>query len=100
LAESAALPVEVVALSQRLPETIEMCAYQVASECISLAEDVGASAVLVSADRVGDELVLDVRIEDGRLSPEDLVRVGDRVGAAGGIMQVGGDRVHAVIPCG
>ncbi|MGA7271988.1 MAG: histidine kinase, partial [Acidimicrobiia bacterium] len=100
LAESAHLPVEVVALSQRLPQAVEMCAYQAASECISLAEHVGAVAVRVSADRVGDELVLEIRIEEGRLSPDDLVRVGDRVGAAGGTLEVGGDRVKAVIPCG
>lgn len=100
LAETAPLPVESEMARARFTATVEMAAYQTASECVALAHHAGAIGVRITGSRVDDDFVLDVGIDGGRLSPGDLIRVRDRVGAAGGHLMVEGGLVRAVIPCG
>lgn len=99
LAETAPIPIEVQASTERFPVAVELSAYQAASECVLLAQRAGAVGLTVSAVRVADDLVLDVHVDSGRLSDDDLIRVSDRIGAAGGTFELGEDRVRAVIPC-
>lgn len=99
LAETAALPVELVATSlSRLPATVETTAYAAIAEAIDDASLRGATFVTVSASREDDRLVIEVG-DDGRERTAPLIEVDDRVGAIGGSADTGPTSLRAVLPC-
>ncbi|MBA2720341.1 MAG: hypothetical protein H0U52_14050 [Chloroflexi bacterium] len=83
LAEGAAVPVRVESLVLgRLPAAVEAAAYGIVAEAVNI----GAGAVLISGEIVGDRFTLEV---DGPALPDTVVvDLGDRVGAAAGQLDI------------
>lgn len=110
LARRAPLPVEVHAPRARLPIQIESAAYFTACEGVTNAvKHSAATKISVSAERVGDHLVLAVR-DDGiggasARPGSGLSGLQDRVAAHGGTLAIdsppgAGTILTAVFPCG
>lgn len=100
MAETAILPVEVQVSPERYPAAVEMAVYLMAMEGVEVAGLRGAGHVAITAQHEGDSLAVDVEVEGGGLMTDDFIRMGDRVGAIGGVFEVAGDHLRAVIPCG
>ena len=99
LAETASLAVEIdETTGERYPASVETAAYQVVAEAIEDAATRGGTYAAVSAIRAGDQLVVEVE-DDGSQRTSTLVRLADRVGAAGGTLQVEPTTLRAEIPC-
>ena len=99
-----------VAVSERLPEHLEVAAYYVVSESLTnIAKHAQASAASIDVARDRNELVLEI-VDNGvgGADPErgsGLRGLADRVEALNGRLRVwtprgGGTRVRAEIPCG
>jgi signal transduction histidine kinase len=99
LAEGAPLAVAVDdATGARAGASAEIVAYATVAEAIDDATGRGATFADVELRREGDRLVVAVR-DDGAQRIEPLVRVGDRVGALGGVAAVDANALRAEIPC-
>jgi signal transduction histidine kinase len=104
LAEDAPIPIELEAdLAAPLPQATELAAYHVVVDALGVATDAGANQLIVRASVAGDLLALS--LEDDASSPAArYVRVADRVGAAGGRLDIrtvpaGGTRLEVELPC-
>lgn len=96
VADSAPLPVEVGETpEERFTQVVERTAFVVATEAIEAAHVRGSDHVVVRVFREDDRLVVEV---DGS-GPGPFVHLADRVGAMGGHVTSGVQRVRAVIPC-
>ena len=99
LADEAQLPVELGTVTpERVGPPVEMAAYRAITEGIVDAAGRGATFVSVDAKREGGRFIVTV-VDDGSSRSSPLVRVGDRVGALGGSLEVGPRTLRAVIPC-
>jgi signal transduction histidine kinase len=110
LAQRSALPVTVLGMApqDRPPRRVEETAYYVAAETLAnAAKHAGASAVTVSAARLGDQLVVEI-IDDGWGGADPngsgLRGLADRVAALDGQLVVdspvgAGTRIRATLPC-
>ena len=96
-------------LDRRLPQTIEVAAYYVVSECVTnVAKYAGASSTSVGVRRDGGRVIVEIS-DDGIGGAETeggsgLRGLADRVEALNGRLRVwspsgGGTRVQAEIPC-
>ncbi|WP_433083398.1 sensor domain-containing protein [Dactylosporangium sp. CA-052675] len=111
VADRAPLPVDVdVALPERLPATVEACAYFVVVEALAnVAKHSRATRARVAASVSGEWLRVQVR-DDGRGGADPargtgLSGLADRVAAAGGTVALaspagGPTVVHVELPCG
>ncbi|HEU5206697.1 MAG TPA: histidine kinase [Gaiellaceae bacterium] len=110
LAESATLPVRVLeAPEERLPESVEMAAYFVASEALAnIAKHAQARSATVQASRRNATLVIEI-VDDGVGGADPsrgsgLRGLADRVAALDGRLGIesppgSGTRIHVEIPC-
>jgi signal transduction histidine kinase len=100
LADAAPLAVEVgETVGERYPASVETAAYQVVAEAIDDAARRGASYATVGATRDDERLVVSVD-DDGSERTSKLIHLADRVGAVGGILEVGPSTIRAELPCG
>ncbi len=106
LSDDAALPIEIDStLSGRLPQPVEIAAYQAVTDALSAAVQRGASHLGVRLERTGDSLNVDIS-DDATTPMVALVRAADRVGAAGGTLAtstvppISGSRIVVELPCG
>ena len=84
---------------ERFAPPIETGAYVAVAEAIRDAAARGASHVTVRAARDGGRLILEAR-SDGDGEGTSLVHVSDRIGALGGVLEVGPAHLRAEVPCG
>ena len=110
LADRSPVPVEVdVQLDRRLPARVETAAYFVASEALAnVAKHAQASKATVRAERLGDDLRLEVA--DNGVGGADAGGAGlrglmDRIAAVNGTFTIGvppggGTSIQVTIPCG
>lgn len=99
LADGAPVAVELQALpAARLPVNVETTAYVVVAEAIEDAARRDAAFVAATVQENGDRLVV-VLDDDGLPRRTHLVHLADRVGAAGGSLDVGENTLRATIPC-
>jgi signal transduction histidine kinase len=99
LADTAALPVEIVdASEERYPAPVESAAYAVVADALEDAGARRATCARVSAVREDDNLMVRVD-DDGAERTSTMVQVTDRVGALGGSVVVGPMTLFAQIPC-
>jgi signal transduction histidine kinase len=98
-AETAPIPVELGEITpDRHPATVETAAYLVVVAGIDDAARRGATHVAVEVVRRADRLV--VQVADNGGGPRAAAHhLADRVGAAGGHLEAGADRLEARIPC-
>ena len=99
LTEEAPVEIEIGALPQSLPSTAEAAAYFVVSEAIKRSRDTPDK---LAARGEGDQLVVELEAE---ITASEIVALEDRVGAAGGTLEVarqadGRTRIRAELPCG
>jgi signal transduction histidine kinase len=110
LRERASIPIILTFLTQdRLPESVESAAYFLIAEITGpVAFHAGATKAAVDARRVGDSLVITVRVEGAQRDDTELesrfIDLEDRIGALGGRLRVEHDEpaeltVRAEIPC-
>jgi signal transduction histidine kinase len=100
LATAAPVAVELGDLTEeRFAPGIEVCAYVTAAEAIRDAAGRKATHVELDVARTGDRLVVELR-HDGAGAPVPITHVADRVGALGGVLEVGPGAVRAELPCG
>jgi signal transduction histidine kinase len=94
-----AIPVELADLvTARYDPVVETTAYVVVAQSVEVAARDGATHAIVKLADDGDTVA--VRVEhDGAVAADDLADVADRVGAAGGSIEVGEHDVLARIPC-
>jgi signal transduction histidine kinase len=79
---------------------VETAAYLAVTAAVEHAAARSASRVVAAFKTAGMELEVEL-VDDGTgSSPDDLIRVRDRVGALGGRLDVDRSRVQVVIPCG
>jgi signal transduction histidine kinase len=99
--DMAPLRVELVDLpDERLRAHVETAAYLAVTAAVEHAAARSASRVVAAFKTAGMELEVEL-VDDGTgSSPDDLIRVRDRVGALGGRLDVDRSRVQVVIPCG
>jgi signal transduction histidine kinase len=96
VADGSPLPVELdVRTDERFPTPVETAAYLVAAESVEGADGRGADHLALRVTREDDELVVEV---NGAVA-DPAVHLTDRVGALGGRIVVGADRIRAEIPC-
>jgi signal transduction histidine kinase len=87
-------------VDERYPPVVETAAYLVVAEAVGDAARRSATYLIARVFREGGNLVIEVN-DDGELpSPTSLIHVADRVGAIGGHLDVGANRLRAEIPCG
>jgi signal transduction histidine kinase len=99
LADAAALAVDISETTGvRYSAPVETATYHVVAEAIGDAARRGASYAAVSALREGELLVVKVE-DDGAKRTSTMIHVADRVGAAGGTLEVGPTTLRAEIPC-
>jgi signal transduction histidine kinase len=99
LADEAPLAVELRDVTAaRYGTPIETAAYRTVVESIADAANRDATVVSVDVNREGDRLIVTVG-DDGADRTTPLVHVADRVGALGGVVEVGPKEVHAEVPC-
>jgi signal transduction histidine kinase len=94
-----AIPVEIAGCPElRLDRSIEAAAYATIVDAVGLLTHHGASYATVAIASEGDELAISVG-HDGAVTPTDLIDVADRVGAAGGHLEVSDNMIKARVPC-
>jgi signal transduction histidine kinase len=100
LAETAALPVEIIAVPEgRYTPAVETAAYLLIAEGLDDAAHRDASHANVDIVQDGEWLM--ITVEDyGRNRTSKFVDVADRVGAVGGRLSVEPTRLRAELPCG
>jgi signal transduction histidine kinase len=99
LTEEAPVEIEIGALPQPLSSTAEAAAYFVVSEAIKRSRD---TADKLAARGESDKLVVELEAD---IAASEIVALEDRVGAAGGTLEVarkadGRTRIRAELPCG
>jgi signal transduction histidine kinase len=99
LTEEAPVEIEIGALPQRLDGSVEAAAYFVVSEALKRSRSIPER---LAARTEGDLLVVEVEAD---IADSEIVGLGDRVGAAGGTLEVvreadGRARIRMEIPCG
>jgi signal transduction histidine kinase len=99
LTEEAPVEIEIGALPQSLSSTAEAAAYFVVSEAIKRSRDIPDK---LAARGEGDKLVVELEAD---IAAGEIVALEDRVGAAGGTLEVarkadGRTRIRAELPCG
>jgi signal transduction histidine kinase len=99
LTEEAPVEIEIGALPQSLSSTAEAAAYFVVSEAIKRSRDIPDK---LAARGEGDKLVVELEAD---IAAGEIVALEDRVGAAGGTLEVarqadGRTRICAELPCG
>jgi signal transduction histidine kinase len=99
LTEEAPVEIEIGALPQSLSSTTEAAAYFVVSEAIKRSRDTPDK---LAARGEGDKLVVELEAD---ITASEIVALKDRVGAAGGTLEVarqadGRTRICAELPCG
>src|SRR5215211_4353679 len=99
LTEEAPVEIEIGALPQSLPSTAEAAAYFVVAEAIKRSRDTPDK---LAATGEGDKLVVELEAD---IAASEIVALEDRVGAAGGTLEVarqadGRTRIRAELPCG
>ena len=100
LAETAALPVEMLAMAQkRYAPAVETVAYLVIAEGLDDAAHRNASHVTVDIVQDGEWLMITAE-DDGSNRTSEFVEVADRVGALNGRLYVEPTRLRAELPCG
>jgi signal transduction histidine kinase len=100
LAETAALPVEILALVEdRYAPAVETAAYLLVAEGVDDAAHRDASHVTVDIVQNGEWLMVTVE-DDGINRTSELVQLADRVGALDGRLVVEPTRLRAELPCG
>ena len=100
LAETAALPVEILNLvEERYAPAVETAAYLLMTEGIDDAAHRDASHVTVDIVQNGERLMVTVE-DDGIDRTSQLVQLADRVGALDGRLMVEPTRLRAELPCG
>ena len=98
--DTAPLAVEIVDLSdERFPDDVAIAAYITATACIQDANRRSASQVVARFNRTPGELVVALTDDGTEHNPDELIHVGDRVGALGGRLEINGTCVRATIPC-
>ena len=99
LADEAPLPVELGHVEPaRQPPAVETTAYVAVDEAIEDAARRGASFLAARVVQEGDRLVVTAE-DDGGPRSSRLVHLADRVGAHGGLLEVGENILRAEIPC-
>ena len=99
LADEASLPVELTLVSPEWHRaSVEAVAYFTVAETITDAAARAATAVHVTIERAGEQLLVAVD-DDGREDRTLLEHVADRVGALGGSVDVEPNTLRASIPC-
>jgi signal transduction histidine kinase len=100
LAETAALPVEIIDLVEdRYAPAVETAAYLLVAEGVDDAAHRDAGHVSVGIVRNGEKLMVTVE-DDGINRTSELVHLADRVGALDGRLMVEPTRLRAELPCG
>ena len=100
LAETAALPVEILDLVEdRFAPAVETVAYLLVAEGVDDAAHRDASHVTVDIVQNGEWLMVTVE-DDGINRTSELVQLADRVGALDGRLMVEPTRLLAELPCG
>jgi signal transduction histidine kinase len=100
LAETAALPVEILDLVEgRFAPAVETVAYLLVAEGIDDAAHRDAGHVTVDIVQNGEWLMVTVE-DDGINRTSELVQLADRVGALDGRLMVEPTRLRAELPCG
>ncbi len=100
LAETAALPVEILDLVEgRFAPAVETAAYLLVAEGVDDAAHRDASHVTVDIVQNGERLMVTVE-DDGINRTSELVQLADRVGALDGRLMVEPTRLRAELPCG
>lgn len=99
LTEEAPVEIEIGALPERLDASVEAAAYFVVSEALKRSRSIPDR---LAARTEGDRLVVEVEAE---IADGEIVGLEDRVGAAGGTLEVvreadGRARIRVEIPCG
>jgi signal transduction histidine kinase len=99
LTEEAPVEIKIGALPQSLSSTAEAAAYFVVSEAIKRSRDIPDK---LAARGKGDKLVVELEAD---IAASEIVALEDRVGAAGGTLEVarnadGRTRIRAELPCG
>jgi signal transduction histidine kinase len=100
-ADTAPLRVELIdPPDERLPAHAETAAYLAVTATVEHASRRSASRIVATFRPIDTELEVEL-VDDGTGdSPDDLLRIRDRVGALGGRLAIDGSRVQVVIPCG
>ena len=100
LAETAALPVEIIAVPEgRYARVVETAAYLLIAEGLDDAAHRDASHANVDIVQDGEWLMVTVE-DDGGNRTSEFVEVADRVGALDGRLRVEPTRLWAELPCG
>jgi signal transduction histidine kinase len=100
LAETAALPVEIIAVAERrYASAVETAAYLLVAKGLDDAANRDASCVTIGIVQNGEWLMVTVE-DDGSNRTSDFVEVADRVGALDGCLIVEPTRLRAELPCG
>jgi signal transduction histidine kinase len=100
LAETAALPVEIIAVpAGRYARVVETAAYLLIAEVLDDAAHRDASHANVDIVQDGEWLMVTVE-DDGGNRTSEFVEVADRVGALDGRLRVEPTRLWAELPCG
>jgi signal transduction histidine kinase len=99
-ADTAPLAVEFVDLpDERFPDDIEIATYITVTAGVQDANRQSASRVVARFERIPNELLVVLTNDGNGHSPDELIHVGDRVGALGGRFEINGTCVRAAIPC-
>lgn len=99
LRASTSMPIDVTGCTElRSDPLTEATAYAATIETIDVAQRRGSSFVAVSSEVCGSQFSVTVA-HDAVIAPAELIDVADRVGAAGGTLEVNGRTVTARIPC-
>jgi signal transduction histidine kinase len=99
LADDAQLPVELGDIeSGRQPPAVETTTYVIVAEAIDDAARRRATFLSAHVHHEGDRLVTTVE-DDGTPRSGGLLHLDDRVGALGGVLEIGATTLRAEIPC-
>ena len=100
-ADTAPLRVELIdPPDERLPAHAETAAYLAVTATVEHASRRSASRIVATFRPIDTELEVELIDNGTGDSPDNLLRIRDRVGALGGRLTIDGFRVQVVIPCG
>lgn len=99
--DTAPLRVELVdPPDERLPEHTETTTYLAVTAVVEHATRRSASRIVATFRPLDTGLEVELVDNGTGTSPDDLIRIRDRVGALGGRLDIDGSRIQVVIPCG
>jgi signal transduction histidine kinase len=100
LADTAALPVEILGIDdRRYPASVEVAAYYAVTEAIEDAARRGASHATVTVAEVDAKLVVSIDTDGSEVGLPMVALAADRVGALGGSVLVEPTNCRVEIPC-